>query len=108
MAPQSPDGESDPAEAPLPDVGDPMPPLDFTTFVLSLSTSALMHLGIVRSPDGGNGEPNFSMARQTIDLIGLLHDKTKGNLTGEEERILHQVLFDLRMQYTERAGRVRR
>ncbi len=108
MANRPPESEPEAADPPLPDVGEPMPPVDFTTFVLSLSTSALMHLGIVRQPDGGSAEPSFPMARQTIDLIALLHEKTRGNLTGEEERILGQVLFDLRMRYTELAGRTKR
>ncbi len=85
-----------------------MPPLDFTTFVLSLSTSVLMHLGVIPSPGGSPSEPSLPLARQTIDLIALLQEKTQGNLTGEEERILQQVLFDLRMQYTDKARRARR
>ena len=64
-------------------------PIDFNTFVLSLSTSALMHLE----------EPNLVMAKQTIDILGLIEQKTRGNLDGEEERLLHQVLTDLRMRY---------
>jgi len=78
-----------------------IPPIDFTTFVLSLSTSALVHLGEAYE-QGGEPRVNLPMARQTIDLLGLLEDKTRGNLTGEEERLLHQVLFDLRMRFVAR------
>lgn len=76
------------------------PPIDFMTFVLSLSTSAFVQLGI--SPEGkSTGEKNLALAKQTIDLIAMLEEKTKGNLTGEEERLLSEVLFDLRMRYVE-------
>ena len=75
-----------------------IPPIDFTTFVLSLSTQALMQLGEVKGPDGQMAQ-DLLMARHTIDLLGLLESKTKGNLTGEEERLLQQVLFDLRMRF---------
>lgn len=101
--PQSP--EHDDKDPPLPEVGDPMPPLDFTTFVLSLSTSALMHLGLAEGPDGVPHEPSLPLARQTIDLVALLQEKTRGNLTGSEERLLSQVLHDLRMNFIEKAGR---
>lgn len=82
------------------ETAEPMPPIDFTTFVLSLSTSALMHLG--QEPSGmasGKQTVDLAMARQNIDLLALLEDKTRGNLTGEEERLLHGVLTDLRVQY---------
>ncbi|MCA9602341.1 MAG: DUF1844 domain-containing protein [Polyangiales bacterium] len=75
-----------------------VPPIDFHTFVLSLSTSALIHLGY--GPDGEpTGTPNLAFARQTIDLLALLEQKTAGNLTGDEERLLSEVLFDLRMRF---------
>ena len=73
-------------------------PMDFSIFVLSLNTSALVHLGEASESEGGG--LNLPMARQTIDMLALLEEKTKGNLTGNEERLLHQVLFDLRMRYT--------
>jgi hypothetical protein len=75
-----------------------IPPIDFTTFVLSLSTQALIQLGEVKGPDG-QAARDLTMARHTIDLLGLLESKTKGNLTGEEEQLLQQVLFDLRMRF---------
>jgi len=78
------------------------PPIDFNTFVLSLSTSVLVHLGA--APEGFFGDqppppPNLPLAKQTIDTIAMLEEKTKGNLDGEEERLLAQVLYDLRMRY---------
>jgi hypothetical protein len=76
------------------------PPIDFTTFVLSLSTSALLHLGALPLPEGEEAPPpNLELAKHTIDCIAMLEDKTRGNLTGEEERLLGQVLYDLRMRY---------
>lgn len=77
----------------LPRDADDLPPIDFCTFVVSLRTSAMLHL----SADAG--EMNLPLARQEIDLLGLLEDKTRGNLSGEEERLLSQVLFDLRTRY---------
>jgi len=80
-----------------------LPSIDFATFVLSLSHSALMHLGEAPHPDDGRVERNLPLAKQNIDLLGLLEEKTKGNLTGDEERLLSQVLFDVRMRYLELA-----
>jgi hypothetical protein len=85
-------------------VDDTLPPVEFTTFVLSLSHSALMHLGEAPDPEtGGVVQKNLLLARQTIDLIVMLEEKTKGNLTGDEERLLAQILFDLRMRYVEQS-----
>ncbi|MBN1654988.1 MAG: DUF1844 domain-containing protein [Deltaproteobacteria bacterium] len=78
-----------------------IPPIDFNTFILSLSTSALMQLGEVTDPEN-RSLVDVGLAQQTIDLIGLLEEKTRGNLTGEEERLLHQVLFDLRMCFVKK------
>lgn len=78
-----------------------LPHVDFSTFVLSLSHSALMHLGDAPDPDTGRIAPDLALARQTIDLIGMLEEKTKGNLSGEEERLLGQILYDLRMRLVE-------
>jgi hypothetical protein len=88
-------------ELPLPNDG--YPPIDFTTFMLSLGTSALMHLGEPLPGAPGPGEVNLPLARQTIDLLLLVERKTRGNLTGEEERLLTHLLFDLRLRYVEKA-----
>ncbi len=73
-----------------------LPTLDFATFVLGLIGTAYGHLG-----DAPDTERDLVMARQDIDLLGLLQEKTKGNLTGDEERLLEQALCDLRMRYVE-------
>jgi hypothetical protein len=78
-----------------------LPSIDFTTFVASLSHSAMMHLGEAPPLEGHPAETNFPLARQTIDLLGVLEEKTKGNLTGDEERILTHALFDLRTRFVE-------
>jgi hypothetical protein len=78
-----------------------LPAIDFATFVLSLSHSALVHLGDAPDPSGGPAQRDVAMAKQTIDLLAVLQEKTEGNLTGEEERLLDQVLYDLRMRYVE-------
>ncbi len=94
--------ERDPDEAAFESAASRIAPIDFNILVLSLNTSALMHLG--ETPEaGGQGEPNLPMARHTIDMLCILEEKTRGNLTGEEERLLHQVLFDLRMRFTNKA-----
>ena len=84
------------ADAPDQEGAHDLPPMDFCLFLLSLNTSALMHLG--EGADAA-GEPNLAMARQTIEILAMLEDKTRGNLTGGEEQLLNQVLFDLRLRY---------
>ena len=85
----------------LGDDGDKLPAIDFLTFVLSLSHSALVHMGDAPSPDGQPASPDLLLARQTIDLLQLLQQKTHGNLSEPEERILEQALYDLRLRYVE-------
>jgi hypothetical protein len=95
-------------EPPLPHAGDAIPPIDFTTFILSMSASALVHMGLAPGPDGQTHPPDLALARQNIDILLLLQDKTRGNLTGTEERLLHQILFDLRMRFIDQAKRAGR
>jgi hypothetical protein len=89
-------GDAKPGEPPAQD----LPTLDFATFVLGLIGTAYVHLGDAPNPDG-QPEKNLSLARQDIDLLGLLEEKTKGNLSGDEERLMEQALCDLRMRYVE-------
>jgi hypothetical protein len=77
----------------LPREADDLPPIDLSTFIVSLRASAMLHLS--QDPK----ERDLPMARQEVDLLGVLEEKTRGNLTGEEERLLSQVLFDLRTRY---------
>ena len=77
-----------------------LPAIDFSTFLLSLSHSALVHLGDAPDPEDRRGV-NLPLARQTIDLLTLLQEKTRNNLSGPEERLLEQALYDLRLRYVE-------
>lgn len=76
-------------------------PVTFSAFVLSLATSALMHLGQGGTPQGGTSSVALPLARQVIDLISLLEEKTKGNLTEDEGEMLSQTLFALRIKFVE-------
>jgi len=79
--------------------------VNFASFLISLGTQAFMHLGELPNPITQKREQDISAAKQMIDLLGLLQTKTKGNLTGEEERLLQQLLFDLRLRYVRETGR---
>jgi hypothetical protein len=83
---------------------EPLPEVDFTNFIFSLSTSVLIQLGEIQDPFTQKSAKNLPLAKQTIDLIGMLKEKTKGNLTPEEERVIEYVLYDLRMRYVKAAG----
>ena len=80
---------------------EPLAEINFSTFVISLSTQALMHLGEVPSPLSGKVETDVPAAKQMIDLLAMLQDKTRGNLNSNEERLMEDILFDLRMKYVE-------
>ena len=80
-----------------------MPQLDFGTFVLSMSSSALVYLGEVPEPESGQVMENILAAKQTIDILCMLQSKTKGNLTDQEARLLKDMLFELRMKYVQKA-----
>ena len=75
--------------------------VDFQTFVLSLASSAMLHLGRVPDPSGQQLQPNLALAQQTIDILSMLRDKTHGNLNGDEAGLLERILHDLRMAYIE-------
>jgi len=85
-----------PAGGPSPDE-----PVSFSTFLLGLSTQALLHLGDIESPLSGKVERDLGAARHVIDILGILQAKTKNNLEQAEERLLEAVLYDLRMRYVE-------
>jgi hypothetical protein len=78
-----------------------LPPADFATLVLSLGSSAVMYLGESAEPGGKKSERNLPMAKHAIDLLTVLEEKTKGNLSPEEGQILESLLFDLRLRYVE-------
>ncbi|MEO6029830.1 MAG: DUF1844 domain-containing protein [Candidatus Binatia bacterium] len=80
--------------------GEPHQEINFTTFVMGLTTQALMHLGEIAEP-GQPQIPDLPAAKQMIDLLGILRDKTKGNLDEAEDQLLASMLYDLRMRYVE-------
>ena len=98
--PQTPSGAAQNAEAPE-RRDEPFPEINFSTFVVSLSTQALMHLGEISNPGTGNVEKDLPVAKQMIDIVGMLKDKTRGNLDNGEEKLIVDILFDLRMRYVE-------
>jgi hypothetical protein len=80
-------------------------PIDFYTFVLSLGSTALVHLGDAPHPETGAPQvPNLPVAHQTIDILVMLREKTRGNLTPAEEKFLENLLTDLRLRYVTKAG----
>ena len=89
------------AERPTPQAQEPLPEINFSTFIISLSTQALMHLGEIADPQSGKVNKDIPVAKQMIDIIGMLKDKTKGNLNAGEDRLTEDILYDLRMKYVE-------
>lgn len=78
-----------------------LPEINFSAFVISLSTQALMHLGEIANPMSSKVEIDVPVAKQMIDILGMLKDKTRGNLNASEDRLIEDILFDLRMKYVE-------
>lgn len=72
------------------------PPVNFSQFVVSLGSSALVHLGEITDPSSGTIATDLKMARHTIALLGLLEEKTKGNLADDEQKLLETLLLELR------------
>jgi hypothetical protein len=79
----------------------PLPAVDFASFVLTLSSSALLHFGEFADPISGHRERNLDMAKHTIDILGVLREKTRGNLSKDEEQLMESLLHDLRIKYVE-------
>ena len=77
------------------------PGLSFTAFVLSLASTAAIHFGDLPDPSGEKIAPNLEAAAQMIEILALLDQKTRGNLTAEERQVLEQVLYELRMRYVQ-------
>lgn len=84
--------EQEPSETMLPEV-------NFPTFIISLNVSALYHLGAVEDPETKQKSKDLPLAKQTIDILSMLEEKTKGNLTSDEEKLLQNILYDLRIIY---------
>jgi hypothetical protein len=79
--------------------------INFASFLISLGTQAFMHLGDIPNPTTQQREKDLPAAKQMIDLLGMLQEKTKSNLDADEERLLQQLLLDLRLRYVRETGR---
>jgi hypothetical protein len=77
----------------------PLPDITFSSFIISLSSSALFHFGEIPDPITNKKLRNLPLAKQTIDILGILKMKTAGNLSKEESQLLENLLYDLRMRY---------
>ena len=80
------------------------PEINFPTFIVSLNASALLHLGAIEDPTTGQKAKNLPMAKQTIDILSMLEEKTAGNLNNEEKNLLKNILYDLRLMYVKEMG----
>lgn len=94
--PNEPVSQRDPADEQVPFQ------LDFSTFTMSLTSSAFYHLGDVPDPATGQTETNLPAVRQTIDMLLMLKEKTKGNLSPDEAKLLEQLIYELQMKYVEK------
>jgi hypothetical protein len=97
---QSQDTQSEPQQAASPE-GQAQQPfqIDFSTFIMSLTSSAFYHLGDIADPETGKTETNLPAVKQTIDMLIMLREKTQGNLTEEESKLLEQLVYELQMKF---------
>ena len=93
----SPDGQQESTTTPL-------PAINFATFIFSLNSAALAQLGIMEDPMTGEKPKTLPIAKQTIDIISVLEEKTRGNLDADEAAMLKNILYDLRMLYVKEKG----
>ena len=104
---QEPEPETAQKEAPGPKESEAktqLPEINFQTFLFSLNASAFVQLGVMEDPATGKKEKNLPLAKQTIDMLTMLQEKTAGNLTKEEEEMLKHILYDLRIRYVKEKG----
>jgi len=99
------EGQPAPAEGSSPDASGAgaYPPVDFHTFILSLGSSALFHMGELEGPDGQAAQIDLPLAKHTIDVIAMLEEKTKGNLSAPEANLVESLLYDLRLRFVEKS-----
>jgi hypothetical protein len=83
----------------------PLPEVNLATFIFSLSSSALLHLGEIPNPETDAVEVHLPLAKHIIDTLGMLQEKTKGNLEPDEDNLLRSVLYDLRLRYVQKTGK---
>jgi len=80
------------------------PEINFATFIFSLNTSALVHMGMLEDPSTQSKSKNLPMAKQTIDVLCMMEEKTKGNLSPDEDSMLKNILYDLKIMYVKNTG----
>lgn len=80
------------------------PKMDFETLVLSLSTTTMYQLGLVEGPDQAPIPADLQAARQTLDMLAVIEEKTRGNLSTREQQLLEQALYELRLTYVQLSG----
>ena len=78
-----------------------LPPLDFSTLILSMASTAMVQLGVVADPGGDAPAPDLDAAKQAIDILAILEEKTRGNLDDAETKLLGSLLYDLRVAYVD-------
>lgn len=82
----------------------PLPPVDFSAFVVSMGHAAMLHMGQIPDPASGEASADAELARHTIDTIAMLQEKTKGNLSPEEKNLIDHLLTELRLAYVKIFG----
>lgn len=81
----------------------PVPPINFASFIYSIATTAFYHFGDFPDPATNKKSRNLSAAKQTIDILSMLREKTEGNLLTEEKKMLDDILYELRMRFVKEA-----
>lgn len=109
--PAAPRSEAGPGAAAAPPRAEPPPgseaPIDFPSYILGYYTQGLVLLGEVPNPYTNKTEEDLQAARHIVDLLGMLQDKTKGNLTADEAQLLESVLYELRMRFMSKTNRIK-
>jgi hypothetical protein len=85
----------------------PRPPIDFPSYILSYYTQGLVLLGEVPNPYTNKKEEDVEAARHTVDILSMLQQKTKGNLSKDEEQLLDSVLYELRIKFMAKTNRIK-
>ena len=85
-------------------LGTCLPQVEFASFILSLASAAMVHLGEAPDPESGEMRPSPPLAKHTIDTLAMLEDKTKGNLSDDECRMLRTMVYELRLIFLRKAG----
>lgn len=86
-------------------MSDPEAQLSFSAFVLGLASTALIHLGVHVDPESGKTVLDLTLARQSIDVLAMLREKTRGNLSAEEEQLFASILSDLQLRFVEKSSK---